>query len=128
MKASFIAAINQICSEKNVGPDQVLEAVKQAIATAYRKDYGNKEQEIRVDLLEGRDEPVIMIVKEVVDDVENENFEISIKEAKKIKSDADVGIALDPASILEADLEVVVLHLFDDLFYDENRRHFLVLL
>lgn len=91
MKASFIAAINQICSEKNVGPDQVLEAIKQAIATAYRKDYGNKEQEIRVDLEEGRDEPVILLVKEVVEDVENENFEISLSDAKKIKSDVEEG-------------------------------------
>ena len=91
MKASFIAAINQICSEKNVSPDQVLEAVKQAIATAYRKDYGNKEQEIRVDLIEGKDEPIIMIVKEVVPDVENDNFEISLKDAKIIKSDSEEG-------------------------------------
>ncbi len=91
MKASFLAAINQICSEKNVKPDQVIEAVKQAIATAYRKDYGNKEQEIRVDLEEGRDMPSILLVKEVVEKVENDNFEISIKDAKKIKPDADVG-------------------------------------
>jgi len=91
VKASFIAAINQICSEKNVGPDQVLDAIKQAIATAYRKDYGNKEQEIRVSLEEGRDEPVILLVKEVVEEVENENFEISLKEAKKIKSDVEEG-------------------------------------
>ena len=91
MKASFIAAINQICSEKNVSPDQVLDAVRQAIATAYRKDYGNKEQEIRVDLEEGRDEPVILLVKEVVEDVENENFEISLKDAQKIKPDAEEG-------------------------------------
>ncbi len=91
MKASFIAAINQICSEKNVSADQVLDAVKQAIATAYRKDYGNKEQEIRVDLLEGRDEPVILIVKEVVDEVENENFEVSLQEAKRVNSEVDVG-------------------------------------
>ncbi len=91
MKASFIAAINQICSEKNVKPDQVLEAVKQAIATAYRKDYGNKEQEIRVELEEGRDEPIILLVKEVVEDVENENFEISLNDAKKIKGDAEEG-------------------------------------
>ena len=91
MKASFIAAINQICSEKNVGPDQVLDAIKQAIATAYRKDYGNKEQEIRVELEEGRDEPVILLVKEVVEEVENENFEISMAEAKKIKSDVEEG-------------------------------------
>lgn len=97
MKASFIAAINQICSEKNVSPDQVLEAVKQAIATAYRKDYGNKEQEIRVDLEEGRDEPIILVIKEVVEEVENENFEISVAEAQRIKADAEEGdeIAID---------------------------------
>src|SRR3989339_77730 len=91
MRASFIAAINQICSEKNVNPAQVLEAVKQAIATAYRKDFGNKEQEIRVDLEEGRDMPTILLVKEIVDKVENENFEISLKDARKIKPDSEVG-------------------------------------
>lgn len=91
MKASFLAAINQICSEKNLKPDQVLEAVKQAIATAYRKDFGNKEQEIRVDLEEGRDMPTILLVKEVVEVVENENFEISLKDARKVKPDADIG-------------------------------------
>lgn len=91
MKASFIAAVNQICSEKNVSPDQVIEAVKQAIATAYRKDFGNKEQEIRVDLPEGKEYPVILLVKEIVDEVENENFEISLKDAKKIKPDAETG-------------------------------------
>jgi N utilization substance protein A len=91
MRASFVAAINQICSEKNVSAEQVLEAVKQAIATAYRKDYGNKEQEIRVDLPEGKDMPVILVVKEVVEDVENENFEISLKDAKKINKDVEVG-------------------------------------
>ena len=91
MRASFIAAINQICSEKNVNPDQVIEAVKQAIATAYRKDYGNKEQEIRVDLKEGQDMPTILLVKEVVEEVENENFEIGLKEARKIKPDAEEG-------------------------------------
>jgi len=91
MRASFIAAINQICAEKNVKPDQVIEAVKQAIATAYRKDYGSKEQEIRVEFEEGRDMPTILLVKEVVGDVENENFEIGLKDAKKMKSNAEIG-------------------------------------
>ncbi|OIO54389.1 transcription termination factor NusA [Candidatus Peregrinibacteria bacterium CG1_02_54_53] len=91
MRASFIAAINQICAEKSVKPEQVLEAVKQAIATAYRKDFGNKEQEIRVDLDEGKDMPTILLVKEVVEDVENENFEISLRDARKVKPDAEAG-------------------------------------
>lgn len=74
-----------------MSPDQVLEAVKQAIATAYRKDYGNKEQEIRVDLEEGKDMPTILLVKEVVETVENENIEVSLKEAQRIKPDTEVG-------------------------------------
>ncbi len=91
MRASFVAAINQICSEKNVSPDQVLEAVKQAIATAYRKDYGNKEMEIRVELEEGLEMPRILLIKEVVETVENENFEMRLSEAKRIKSDVEEG-------------------------------------
>lgn len=91
MRASFLAAINQICSEKNVSPEQVIEAVKQAIGTAYRKDFGNKEQEIRVDLEEGRDMPTILLIKEVVETVENDNFEISVKDARKVKPDAEEG-------------------------------------
>ena len=91
MRASFIAAINQICSEKSVKPEQVLEAVKQAIATAYRKDYGNKEQEIRVEFDEGKDMPTILTVKEVVSNVENENFEISLADAKRVKPETAVG-------------------------------------
>ena len=74
-----------------MNPVQVLDAVKQAIATAYRKDFGNKEQEIRVELEEGRDMPTILLIKEVVDDVENDNFEISLADAKKMKAGADLG-------------------------------------
>lgn len=91
MRASFIAALNQLCSDRNVKPEDVLEAVKQAIATAYRKDYGNKEQEIRIILREDQDMPSVLLVKEVVDEVMNENFEVSLKDAKKVKPDADVG-------------------------------------
>ncbi|MDO8648388.1 MAG: transcription termination factor NusA [Candidatus Peregrinibacteria bacterium] len=92
MRASFLAAINQICAEKNVDPDQVIEAVKLAIATAYRKDHGNnKELDIRVELEEGKDMPIILLVKEVVEDVENDSFEISLKDARKVKPDAEVG-------------------------------------
>ena len=91
MRSTFIAALNQLCAERNVKPDDVLEAVKQAIATAYRKDFGNKEQEIRVILREDQDMPSVLLVKEVVDEVLNENFEISLKDARKVKPDAEVG-------------------------------------
>lgn len=91
MRASFMAAINQICADKNVLPDQVLEAVKQAIATAYKKDYGNREQEVRVVLREDQDMPSILLVKEVVEEVENDNIEIALSDASKLKPDAKPG-------------------------------------
>ncbi len=91
MRASFIAAINQLCAERNVKAEDVLEAVRQAIATAYRKDFGNKEQEIRVVLREDQDMPSVLLIKEVVDEVLNENFEISLKDAVRVKPDAEAG-------------------------------------
>lgn len=90
-----MAALNQICAEKNLSPDQVLDAVRQAIATAYRKDYGNKEQEIRVVLREDQDMPTILLIKEVVDVVENENIEIGHKDAVRVKSEVKVGDELE---------------------------------
>ncbi len=91
MKAQFIAALNQICAEKNIPEEVAIDAVKIAIATAWRKDYGNKEQEVEVVLRDDSDSPTILLIKEVVKEVENENYEISLKEAQKIKNDAEVG-------------------------------------
>jgi N utilization substance protein A len=90
-KSKFIAALTQIASEKNLNEDVILDAVKQAIGAAYRKDYGSKDQEIEVVLRDDAQFASILLIKEVVDEVENENFEISYREAKKIKKDVEIG-------------------------------------
>ena len=36
----FSAAINQLAAERGVSPESIIEGVKQALAAAYRKDYG----------------------------------------------------------------------------------------
>ncbi len=41
-------AIKSIAEEKNLPEDVVQEAVEQALAAAYRRDYGEREQEVRV--------------------------------------------------------------------------------
>lgn len=90
-KGKFIAALTQIASEKNLNEDVILDAVKQAIGAAYKKDYGSKDQEIEVVLRDDAQFASILLIKEVVDEVENENFEISYREAKKIKKDVEIG-------------------------------------
>lgn len=91
MKPQFFAAINQICDEKNISFDKVMETIKAALATAYRKDYGNKEQEIEIILKEDVDTPTVLLIKEVVKNVENPNIEISLEEAQRLKRDVEVG-------------------------------------
>lgn len=91
MNPQFNAAINQICSEKNISKESVMEAIQAALVTAFRKDYGNKEQEVEVLFDENNTQPTVFLIKEVVEDIENENYEITLKDAKKIKKDVEVG-------------------------------------
>ncbi|MDP2633004.1 MAG: transcription termination factor NusA [Candidatus Curtissbacteria bacterium] len=48
-RTEFASALNQVCSERGVEPEVVIDSIKQAILAAYRKDYGDPEG-INVDL------------------------------------------------------------------------------
>ncbi len=84
-------AIQAIAEEKNLPEETVKEVVEQALAAAYRRDYGDREQEVRVSMNLHSGEVDAYISKEVVDEVENEEFEITLADAKKIQKDAVVG-------------------------------------
>ena len=45
---NLAAAIKQICDEKNLSPEAVIGAIEAALAAAYRKEFGNKDQNIKV--------------------------------------------------------------------------------
>lgn len=49
MASPISQAIKQIAEEKNISVDSVLETVEAALAAAYRKDFGNKNQNIKVE-------------------------------------------------------------------------------
>jgi N utilization substance protein A len=91
MQSQFFAAINQLCDEKNISKDKVIDTIKSALKAAYRKDYGNKDQEIDVDLDEKSGVTTVYVVKEVVKTVEDENLQISDKDAKKYDKTVKVG-------------------------------------
>ncbi len=91
MQSQFLAAINQLCDEKNIPRDKVLETIKAALRAAFRKDYGNKNQEVDVDLDENSGLATVFIVKEVVKKVEDEDLQMSELEAKKYSKKAKIG-------------------------------------
>lgn len=91
MQSTFIAAINQLCDEKNLPRDVVLDTVKAALRAAYRKDYGNREQNVEVDLDEKSGNFTVYLVKTAVKKVENKEQEMTLAEAKKYLKEPKIG-------------------------------------
>jgi len=84
-------AIRAIAEEKNLPEETVQSVVEQALAAAYRRDYGDREQEVRVTMNLNTGEVDAYVMKEVVEKVENPAYEISLKDAQVMKKNAAVG-------------------------------------
>ncbi len=63
------SAIKSLCEEKNLDYKSVIEAVEMALAAAYRKDYGEKNQNIRVQFDPESGKSKVFDVKTVVDNL-----------------------------------------------------------
>lgn len=84
-------AMRLIAEEKNLAEDVVQDIVEQALAAAYKKDYGDREQEVRVAVNLNSGAVDVYVEKEVVTRVTDANFEISLADAKKAKPEAALG-------------------------------------
>jgi N utilization substance protein A len=84
-------AIKAIAEEKNLPEETVQEVVEQALAAAYRRDYGEREQEVRVTMNLNTGDVDAYVAKEVVENVENPAYEISLRDAQVMKKDAALG-------------------------------------
>jgi N utilization substance protein A len=84
-------AIKAIAEEKNLPEETVKEVVEQALAAAYRRDYGDREQEIRVTMNLNTGEVDAYVSKEIVEEVGDPAFEISLSDAQVMRKNAKVG-------------------------------------
>jgi N utilization substance protein A len=92
-------AIKTIADEKNLPEDTVHEVIEQAIAAAWRRENGDREQDVRAELNDNDGTAKIFVRREVVSDTNeegepitlNEILEISLEDAKKVKPDAVIG-------------------------------------
>ncbi len=87
----LVVAIKAIAEEKNLPEDVVQDAVQQALAAAYRRDYGDREQEIRVEMNLNTGDVDAYITKEVVERIGDEHYEISLSDAQVMKKNAAIG-------------------------------------
>lgn len=71
---SIAAAVKQICDEKGITVESVVSTIEAALAAAYRKDFGEKNQNIKVEFNLGNGNIKVFDVKEVVEDVPEEEL------------------------------------------------------
>lgn len=87
----LVMALKAIAEEKNLPEETVQEVVEQALAAAYRRDYGDREQEVRVTINTATGDVDAYVSKEVVERVGDPAYEISTEDAQKLKKDAAKG-------------------------------------
>ena len=94
MKSEFLLAITQLSAEKNLPKDVVLTAVEAALVSAYKKDNFSATQNIAVKIDPNSGKVEVWAEKTVARLAADSLTEISLRDAKKIKEDIEVGDTL----------------------------------
>jgi len=117
---SLTSAIAQIAEEKGIAPEKILETIEQALAAAYKKDYGKKGQIIKTKIEPKSGELKFWQVKIVADesmiysDKELEEMKESMAEKKeeeetessKVKFNPEKHIMIEEAKKINPEIKV----------------------
>lgn len=87
----LVTVLKSLAEEKNLPEDVVHDIIEQALAAAWRCDYGEREQNVRAGLNLHQGTVDIYVVYEVVEEVEDEITQISLKDAQAKQADIKVG-------------------------------------
>ena len=88
-------AVRTIAEEKNLPEETVLNVIEQAIAAAWRRDNGERDQDVRAELNVNDGTASVYVQREVVEIVGSDALEISLEDAKKEKKDAVLGDTIE---------------------------------
>lgn len=92
MKSEFALAFNEVVEDRQLSREVILEALESAMVSAYRRAVNASNAQLieaKVDLDTG--EVSIFAEKEVVEDVQNEQTEVLLSEARKVEPEAELG-------------------------------------
>jgi len=81
-KNEIVQAIEQICEEKKISFDSVIETIEAALSAAFRKDFGEKNQNIKTEFSASTGEIKVFDVKTVVEDMDLEEMEKKLEEVR----------------------------------------------
>ncbi|MDD5749717.1 MAG: transcription termination factor NusA [Patescibacteria group bacterium] len=86
---NLAAAIKLVCEEKNLSVESVIAAIEAALAAAYRKEFGAKDQNIKAVFNADNGQTAIFDVKTVVENVDLEEQEKLVEEQRQRKEEGE---------------------------------------
>ncbi|MFQ5581750.1 MAG: transcription termination factor NusA [Mariprofundaceae bacterium] len=89
MNLEMLQVADAVAREKSVERELVLEAMEQALKTAARRTYGGKHVEAEIDRESG--EIRLFHVRTVVEEIEDEENELTLEQGKKLDAAAEIG-------------------------------------
>ena len=97
----FMDALNLLIEEKGIEKEVFLDMLKESIAKAYKKNYLNPDANVLVEINEKTGKFRLFELRTVVEDLEDEDIELSLEEAQAINPFYKVGDVVET----EADVE-----------------------
>jgi N utilization substance protein A len=92
MKSEFILAFNEICEQRGLPKEDVFDALKTALASAYRRDMNvSNTQQVIAEIDSRTGDPTIYAEKEIVDSIFDGRTEVLMIDARRLSHpDTDV--------------------------------------
>lgn len=110
------AALQEMEEDRGIPREKLIDAIEQALATAYKKEYGKRGQIVRAefDIATGTTnfEQIKIVVDESMlkaedeEDTEEEQGELEEGEVRKVRFDAEKHIMIENAKLIKKDVEV----------------------
>jgi N utilization substance protein A len=89
MKLDINTLVRQVAAERDIEPEKLIDAIAEAISSAARKHY--KERNVLTEIEPESGEVSCWIVRDVVEEVEDPETEMTLDEARGVDPDADIG-------------------------------------
>ncbi len=94
MNAEFINAINTITKERGIKKEVLFDAIEQALISAFKRDYSSA-QNVKVTIDRESGDLQVFVLKTVADEVLDPATEISVEEARAVRSFYEAGDILE---------------------------------
>lgn len=92
MKSEFALAFNEILEDKGLPKEVIIEAIKAAMVSAYRKSVGaSAAQDVQVDIDFDKGTIAVFAQKEVTDSIFDERTEVLLQDARKVDPNCELG-------------------------------------